>query len=44
MATTINGQTTKPLPARTQAAMKSGMSQRKAVSTTTKPRSTVKVG
>lgn len=40
---TIDGQRTKPLPARTQDAMKRGLSQRKAVNTTTSPRSTVKV-
>lgn len=44
MATTINGKETKPLPARTQAVMSRGIPQRKAVSTTTSPRSTVKVG
>lgn len=44
MATIINGKETKPLPARTQAAMKKGMPQRKAIATTTSPRSTVKVG
>jgi hypothetical protein len=40
----INGQTTKPLPARTQAAIKRGMPQRKAIATTTSPKSSVKVG
>lgn len=44
MSTTINGKETKPLPARAQAAIKKGMPQRKAVATTTAPRSTVKVG
>lgn len=41
---TINGQKTRPLPAETRAAMREGMNQRKAVSTTTKPASQVKVG
>lgn len=41
---TINGQKTKPLPASTRAAMRDGQGQRKAVSTTTKPVSQVKVG
>lgn len=41
---TINGQRTKPLPARTQAAIKRGVPERKAVATTTKPVSSVKVG
>lgn len=44
MASTINGKETKPLPARTQAAMNRGIPQRQAVATTTKPVSTVKVG
>lgn len=39
----ICGDKTKPLPARTQAAMRKGMPQRKAVATTTSPRSTVPV-
>lgn len=40
---TIDGQKTKPLPARTQAAMKRGMPQRKALATTTNPVSSVRV-
>lgn len=41
---TIDGKTTKPLPARTIAAVKQGMPLHKALSTTTSPRSSVKVG
>jgi hypothetical protein len=41
---TIDGKATKPIPARTQAAIKQGMPLHKALSTTTSPRSTIKVG
>lgn len=44
MATPIGDNPCKPLPARTQAAMRQGIPQRKALATTTSPVSTVKVG